>query len=163
MPKTKKEIVKVKKPCTSKKTTSKKLKKPAFKFNIHEIVKQRRLEGKLLKQTANLGTNLEEEMKVIDELYLEQLNQTTNFEDNDKLPLVSTHFDPVDFSNYNIPFKDNSDSDLTKLCIQRLHIMSMERNELKANIHFKRLMRTNWSPVFNVCFKNNKFYILLSI
>ncbi|XP_015373738.1 PREDICTED: uncharacterized protein LOC107168745 [Diuraphis noxia] len=149
MPKPKKETVKDKKPCTSKKTASKKLKKPPFKFNIHEIVKKRRLEGKLLEQTAKLRTNLEEEIEVIDELYQEKLHPTTDFEENDKLPLVSTHFDPVSFSNYNIPFKNNSDSDLTKLCIQRLHIMSIERNELEANIHFNHLMRANWSPVFD--------------
>jgi len=161
MPKTKKETMKDKKPCTSKKTATKKLKKPAFKFNINEIIKKRRLEGKLLEQTSKLGTKLDEEMKVVDELYPEQLSPTTDLnEDNDKLPLVSTHFDPDDFSNYNIPFKDDSDSDLSKLCIQRLYLMSIERNEIEANIHFNHLMKANWSPVFDVCFKNNKFYSL---
>jgi len=153
MPRKKKETLNDKKPCTSKKTASKQSKRPVFKFDIHEIVKRRKLEGKLLEQTAKH----EEEMKVIDKLYQEQLSQTIDFEANDKLPLVSTHFDPVGFSNYNIPFKENSDSDFKKLCVQRLHIMSIEGNELQANIHFNHLLRANWSPGFDVCFQNNKF------
>lgn len=153
MAKTKKKPTKDKKPSIPKKNTPKKLKRPVFKFDIHEILKNRQLEGKLMEQTAKL----EEEMKVVDKLYQEQLNETIDFEGNDILPLVSIHFNPVDCCNYNIPFKDNSDSDLTKLCIQRLQIMLIEGNELEANIHFNHLMGANWSPIFDVCFKNNKF------
>jgi len=151
MPKTKKKTTKDKKSYTSKKNASKQLKRPIYKFDIQEILKNRRLEGKLLEQTAKF----EEEMKVVDKLYQEQLNETIDFEGNEKLPLVSIHFNPVGCCNYNIPFNDNSDSDLTKLCIQRLQIMLIERNELEANIHFNHLMRANWSPLFDVCFKNN--------
>lgn len=151
MLKTKKKTVKDKKQRTSKKNVSKQLKRPVFKFDVHEIVKNRRLEGKLLEQTAKL----EAEMKVVDKLYQEQLNEPIDFEGNDKLPLVSIHFNPVDCCNYNIPFKENSDSDVTKLCLQRLQIMLIEGNELEANIHLNHLMRANWSPVFDVCFKKN--------
>ncbi|CAI6345314.1 unnamed protein product [Macrosiphum euphorbiae] len=145
MAKTKKKPTKDKKPSIPKKNTPKKLKRPVFKFDIHEILKNRQLEGKLMEQTAKL----EEEMKVVDKLYQEQLNETIDFEGNDILPLVSIHFNPVDCCNYNIPFKDNSDSDLTKLCIQRLQIMLIEGNELEANIHFNHLMGANWSPIFD--------------
>ncbi|XP_022178168.1 uncharacterized protein LOC111039145 [Myzus persicae] len=145
MPRKKKDTMNNKKPYTSKNTASKQPKRPVFKFDMNEIVKRRQLEGKLLEQTAKQ----EEEMKVIDKLYQEQLNQTIDFESNEKLPLVSTHFDPDDFSNYNIPFKENSDSDFKKLCVQRLHIMSIEGNELQANIHFNHLLRANWSPGFD--------------
>jgi len=153
MPKTKKKTMKDKKLYTSKKNASKKLKKPVFKFDIHEILKNRQLEEKLMEQTAKF----EEEMKVVDKLYQEQLNDFIDLEDNEKIPLVSVHFNRVDCCNYNIPFKDDSDSDLTKLCIQRLQIMLIEGNELEANIHFNHLLRANWSPVFDVCYKNNKF------
>lgn len=153
MPKTKKKTVKDKKSCSSKNTAPKQLKRPVFKFDINEILKNRQLEGMLLEQTAKL----EEEMKVVDKLYQEQLNETSDPEDNDKLPLVSIHFNPVDCCNYNIPFKENSNSDLTTLCIQRLQIMLIEGNELTANIHFNHLMSANWSPVFDVCFKYNQF------
>ncbi|XP_060878120.1 uncharacterized protein LOC132950616 [Metopolophium dirhodum] len=145
MPKTKKKTMKDKKLYTSKKNASKQPKKPVFKFDIHEILKNRQLEGKLMEQTAKF----EEEMKVVDKLYQEQLNDIIDFEGNDKLPPVSIHFNPVDCCNYNIPFKEDSDSDSTKLCIQRLQIMLIEGNELEANIHFNHLLRANWSPVFD--------------
>lgn len=107
-----------------------------------------------MKQSAEL----DEEMKVIDDLYQEKVNQTIDFEDSDKLPLVLMNEDNVmiDHSNYNIPLKENSDTD--SLCLQRLQIMSIEQNELKANIHFNHLMKAKWSPDFDVCFENNKFY-----
>jgi len=80
-------------------------------------------------------------------------NQFFNLEKNDEIPDEPKHFCPVGISNYNIPFADTSDSDLTKLCLQRLQIMLIERNELGANIHFNHLMNANWSPVFGVCLK----------
>ncbi|XP_016658041.1 uncharacterized protein LOC107883100 [Acyrthosiphon pisum] len=144
MSKTKKETVKDKKPRSSKKTTVKRLKRPVYKFNIHEILKNRQLEKKLLEQTAKH----DEEMKVIDKSYQEL--KSLDFEDNDKLPLEPIHFNPVVSSNYNIPLKDSSDSDLTNLCMQRLQIMLIEGNELEAKIHFNHLMKANWSPVFDI-------------
>ncbi|CAI6371533.1 unnamed protein product [Macrosiphum euphorbiae] len=145
MPKTKKETVKDKKQCTSKKTAIKRIKRPVYKFNLHKILKNRQLEKNVWEQTAKH----DEEMKVIDESY-QELNETIDFEDNDKLPIESIHFDPAVLSNYNIPFKDSSDSDLTKLCMQRLQIMLIEGNELEASIHFNHLMKANWSPVFDI-------------
>ncbi|XP_025195249.1 uncharacterized protein LOC112594595 isoform X2 [Melanaphis sacchari] len=146
MPKTKKKAINDKKQCPSKRTVSKRQSRSAFKFDIKKILKERRSEGKLLKQSAKL----DEEMKIIDDLYQEKVNQTIDFEDNDKLPLVLKNLDRViiDHSNYNIPFKDNLDVDSTKLCIQRLRIMSIEENEVEANIHFNHLMKANWSPEF---------------
>uniref|UniRef100_A0A2S2NAR2 Uncharacterized protein n=1 Tax=Schizaphis graminum TaxID=13262 RepID=A0A2S2NAR2_SCHGA len=145
MPKTKKVSMNDKKQCTSKKTVSKRQKRSVFKFDIEKILKERRSEGKLLKQSAEL----DEEMKVIDDLYQEKVNQTIDFEDSDKLPPVLMNEDHVviDHSNYNIPLKENSDTD--SLCIQRLQIMSIEQNELEANIHFNHLMKAKWSPDFN--------------
>lgn len=66
-----------------------------------------------MEQTAKFN----KDMIVINEVYQEQINQNFDVEENDKAPLEPIHFDPVIFSNYNIPFKDNSDSELTKLCI----------------------------------------------
>ncbi|KAL5239224.1 hypothetical protein ACI65C_006634 [Semiaphis heraclei] len=127
--KSKGEIMKNKIPSSSKKTSSKKLTKPAFKLNIHEVLKNRRLEEKL---------------------YQEQVNQNFDVEDNDKPPLEPTHFDPAVFNNYHIPFKNNSDFDLTKLCIQRLQIMSIVGDEVAANIHLNYLKKANWTPVFDI-------------
>ncbi|XP_026805075.1 uncharacterized protein LOC113548408 [Rhopalosiphum maidis] len=145
MPKTKKVSMNDKKQCTSKKTVSKRQRRSVFKFDIQKILKERRSEGKLLKQSAEL----DEEMKVIDDLYQEKVNQTIDFEDSDKLPPVLMNEDHVmiDHSNYNIPLKENSDTD--SLCLQRLKIMSIEQNELKANIHFNHLMKAKWSPNFD--------------
>ncbi|XP_060854125.1 uncharacterized protein LOC132931987 [Rhopalosiphum padi] len=145
MPKTKNVSMNDKKQCTSKKIVSKRQRRSVFKFDIQKILKERRSEGKLLKQSAEL----DEEMKVIDDLYQEKVNQTIDFEDSDKLPLVLMNEDNVmiDHSNYNIPLKENSDTD--SLCLQRLQIMSIEQNELKANIHFNHLMKAKWSPDFD--------------
>ncbi|CAH1724467.1 unnamed protein product [Aphis gossypii] len=147
MPRTKKEAINNKKQCISKKTVPKRPRKPAFKFDIKKILKERRAEGRLLKQSAEL----DEEMKVIDDLYQEKVNETIDFEDINKLPLELTNLDHVviDRSNFNIPFKDNSIADSKKLCIQRFEIMSIEKNGLEANIHFNHLMKENWSPEFN--------------
>jgi len=150
MPKSKKGTIKEKKPSTSKKT--KRPKRPKFKFDIHEILRTRELEKKFLEQI--LGQTQEQTQEQTKE---DEIHQILDIEDNDKLPPKSIHFDPVDLSNYNIPFEDNSDSDLTKLCIQRLQIILIEGNELGANIHFNHLMKANWSPEFDVCFKNNTF------
>jgi len=81
-------------------------------------------------------TKFDEEMKVIDDLYQEKVNETINFEDNNKLPLKFTNLDHVviDRSNFNIPFKDNSNADSKKLCIQRFKIMSIEKNGLQTFI-----------------------------
>ncbi|XP_026818923.1 uncharacterized protein LOC113557546, partial [Rhopalosiphum maidis] len=113
-----------------------------FKFDIKKILKERRTEAKLLKQSAEL----DKEMTVIDALYQESVKQIFGFEDSDEVPLELMNSDHVDHSNYNIPFKENADTD--SLCLQRLQIMSIEGNELKANIHFNRLMKANWSPEF---------------
>lgn len=162
MPKTKKETMKHKKQCTTKKTASKRQKKSVFKFDIKKILEERRLEGKLLKQPAIV----DEEMIAADKLYQEAVKKMIENEDNDvQFPLESINsehniiIDSYNFgSNSNIPFDENSYSDLTKLCSERLKIMSVEKNELKAKLHFNHLMKENWSPVFDVCFKNNKFY-----
>lgn len=147
MPKTKKATLKAKKPLTSKKTASKRLKRPVFKFNIQEVLNNRQLEAKLLEQTPKL----KDDFQITDELCQEQLDKIFDLEDDDKLPLES--FDPMFFINYNIPFNDNSGSDFKKLCLQRLQIMSVEGNELRGKIQSNILMRANWSPLFDVCFK----------
>lgn len=156
MPKSNKEIINDNNQYTSTNTALKRQKKSVFKFDIQKILKERQLEGRLLKISAKL----DEEMKIIDALYQEKVNQTFDIEDNEQNSLVSSKSDTViiDRSNYNIFFKDFSDSDLTESCIERLQIMSIEENELEANIHFNHLMKANWSPVFDVCFEKNKFY-----
>ncbi|XP_022176748.1 uncharacterized protein LOC111038114 [Myzus persicae] len=143
MPKTKKATLKAKKPLTSKKTASKRLKRPVFKFNIQEVLNNRQLEAKLLEQTPKL----KDDFQITDELCQEQLDKIFDLEDDDKLPLES--FDPMFFINYNIPFNDNSGSDFKKLCLQRLQIMSVEGNELRGKIQSNILMRANWSPLFD--------------
>lgn len=147
MPKTKKETINDKKQCTLKTTVPKRQKKTSFKFDIKKILKERRAEGKLLKQSAKF----DEEMKVIDELYQEKVNETIDFEDNNKLPLELTNLKKVviDRSNFNIPFNDNSNADSKKLCIQRFKILSIESNAFQANIHLNHLKKANWSPEFN--------------
>lgn len=151
MPKTKKETIKDKKQRTLKKTASKRQKRSVFKFDIEKIIKERQLEGKLLKQAVKL----DEEMTIVDKLFQKNVKQIIDFKDNDKSPIASINSDHTIIdssnsgSNYNIPFNENSDSDLTKLCLQRLQILSIEENELEANIHFNHLMKANWTPVFD--------------
>jgi len=160
MPKTKKETINDKKQCTSKKTVSKRQRKFVFKFDMKKILEERWDEGnKLLKQSAES----DKEMIVnndLSQLYQENVNQTIDFEDNNTLPLELINMDHVvsDHSNYNIPFNDNSNADSTELCTQRFKIMSLEENEVVAKIHFNHLIKANWSPEFDVSFKNNKLY-----
>ncbi|KAL5238955.1 hypothetical protein ACI65C_006365 [Semiaphis heraclei] len=144
--KSKGETMKNEIPSSSKKTSSKKLKKPAFKFNIHEVLKNRRLEEKRLEQTVKFNQDKID----INEVYQEQVNQNFDVEDNDKPAQEPTHFGSAVFNNYHIPFKNNSDFDLTKLCIQRLQIMSIVGNEVAANIHLNYLKKSNWTPAFDI-------------
>lgn len=75
----------------------------------------------------------------------EKLENETN-----ELPEVSEDSLLDAYKNYNIPFED--DPDVSKSCSKRLHLMSIERDEIEANVHFGRLVKADWSPKLKVRF-----------
>jgi len=144
MPKIKKNVNDENK-CPNKMVVNKRY-KPVFKFDVKRILKERRDESEFWKKHAEL----DKEMKVIDDLFQEEVNHTIKHND-DEYPLVLPKVGYVifDHSKYNISFGDNYD--ITDPYSQQLLLMSIEGNELEANIIFNNLMKSNWSPVFKVC------------
>lgn len=134
------------------KTISKKQpksKSPSFKFDVKQILKERKAYNKYWERSAELDKQLE----VVDNLFQKEVNRVVAYTTSiDKVPDVSkAGFVVFDSSKYNIIFKNNSKLYVTKSCLLRLYLMSIEENELKANIHFYTLMNSNWLPIFDVC------------
>lgn len=118
-------------------TSSKpKKRKPVYKFDMKKILKERLAEKErnpaFYEKLRNINLVVPAEIK------------NTNVDEG--LPTLEHTI--IDFSNYNIPFNDITD--LKQSCLQRLHVLSIEQNEIVANIHFNILMKANWSPVLKV-------------
>lgn len=132
------------------KTISKKQpksKSPSFKFDVKQILKERKAYNKYWERSAELDKQLE----VVDNLFQKEVNRVITYTTINKVPDVSeSGFIVFDSSKYNIIFKNNSNLDVTKSYLERLYLMSIEENELEANIHFYNLMKSNWLPVFDV-------------
>jgi len=123
--------------------------KRIYKFDINRILKEREADAKLDEERDEL----DKQMKAIDDLFEAAVN-SNNINQN---ALSNMSYTTFNLTMYNIPFKE--DPDLTKSCVQRLHILSIEGNELEAMIHFHHLTMVNWYPVFHVC-SNNIFFLL---
>jgi hypothetical protein len=143
MPKIKKSVNDENK-CPSKITVNKR-NKSVFKFDMKRVLKERQVEGEFWKKHADL----DKEMKVVDDLFQEEVNNTIKH--NDKCPIVLPTVGYIIFnrSKYNMNFENKSDM-IESYSLQLL-LMSIEKNELKATIIFNNLMKSNWSPVFKVC------------
>lgn len=130
------------KPNNKKNKKKNKLKKHkvVYKFDIKQILKERKADKK--KKTEIYG-----ELKTISELPQVEINEANIKDIEQNLPTSENTHNGI---NYNIPFND--DPDVGKSCLQRLHIMSLEENEFLAHIHFNILMNANWTPVFEVRF-----------
>lgn len=142
MPKIKKAVNDENK-CPNKMTIKKKPKQ-VFKFDINKVLKERQAANVLMKKNAQF----DKEMKIVDDLFQEEVSQTIKKED--KHPAVIPILGCVifDHSKYNVNFEDNYDK--IESYSQKLLLMSIEENELEANIIFNNLMKSNWSPVFVV-------------
>lgn len=121
-------------------------KKPPFKFNIKEILEERKRFAELSEERAQTI----EQMKAYDNMLKLQVENIFG-EDDNKSSLVSPKLDFFDNSKYNIPFSENVYTNIAESCSQRLLIMSIEQNELQTNIHYNHLINAKWSPELNVC------------
>jgi len=129
------------------KLTVQKRSKPVFKFDMKRILKERQAECEFWKKNAEI----DKEMKVVDDLFQKEVNNIINQSD-DKLVLPKSGYVIFDPSKFNVNFEENSDI-TGSYYSQQLLLMSIEGNELEANIIFNNLMNSNWSPVFEVCLK----------
>lgn len=141
MPKIKKNINDENKPPNKLMT---KRSKPVFKFDMKKILKERQAEDEFWKKNAEI----DKEMKVIDDLFQKEVNSTIKLDD-DKLVLPTVGYVIFDPTKFNVSFEENSN--IPGSYSQQLLLMSIEGNELSANIIFNNLMNSNWSPVFEVC------------
>lgn len=141
MPKIKKNVNDENK-CPKKMTVNKKSKQ-VFKFDMKRILKERQAEGEFWKKNAEL----DKEMKIVDDLFQKEVNNA--IQQNDELVLPTVGYVIFDPSKFNVSFQENYN--LTRSYSQQLLLMSIEGNELKANIIFNNLKKSNWSPVFEVC------------
>jgi len=119
--------------------------KPVFKFDMKKILKERQAEREFWKKNAEI----DKEMKIVDDLFQKEVNYTINQSD-DKLVVPKFGYVIFDPSKFNVSFEENSDI-TGSYYSQQLLLMSIEGNDLEANIIFNNLMKSNWSPVFEVC------------
>jgi len=119
--------------------------KPVFKFDMKKILKERQAECEFWKKNAEI----DKEMKIVDDLFQKEVNYTINQSD-DKLVVPKFGYVIFDPSKFNVSFEENSDI-TGSYYSQQLLLMSIEGNDLEANIIFNNLMKSNWSPVFEVC------------
>lgn len=129
----------------------KKRSKSAFKFDMKEVLKERLADNELWEKNAKL----DKQMKIVDDLFQKKVIQTFASLNNNNSAISPTFGLAVfDRSKYNIQFNnimDSSDSDTSNLYFQKLFKMSVEENELEANIYFIELIGVNWSPGLDVC------------
>ncbi|XP_025205348.1 uncharacterized protein LOC112601785 [Melanaphis sacchari] len=127
--------------CPNKMTINKKC-KSVFQFDMKKILKKRQAEDDFWKKHADL----DKEMKVVDDLFQKEVNNTIKHIDKYTPTLPNVGYIIFDPSKYNLNFNDKFD--ITRSHSQQLLLMSIEKNELEANIIFNNLMKSNWSPVF---------------
>jgi len=128
--------------------------KPVYKFDMKKILKERQAEDEFWKKNAEI----DKEMKVVDDLFQKEVNSTIKLDD-DKLVLPTVGYVIFDPSKFNVSFEKNSN--IPGSYSQQLLLMSIERNELSANIIFNNLMNSNWSPLFEVCLTALIVYTIL--
>lgn len=138
MPKIKK--IKNKENNLPKKMATKKQNKQIFNFDMKKILKERQAESEYWKRSEEL----DKEIKAVNILYDKEINQIK------EQSSVSPKFGFIIFngSKYNILFKNINDANITSLS-QKFIKMSVEKNELVANIHYNNLVNANWSPALN--------------
>jgi len=119
--------------------------KSGFKFDMKRILKERQAESEFLKKHADL----DKEMKVVNDLFREEVNNAIDHDDSFPLVLPKVGYVIFDRSKCSINFEDNPSS--IGFYSQQLLLMSVVKSELEANIIFNNLMTSNWSPVFEVC------------
>jgi len=133
-----------------KKMTVKKKTKPVFKFAMKRTLKDRQAECEFWKK----NDELDKKMKVVDDLFQKEVNNTIKQNEDTYPPVLPTIgyviFDP---SKFNVSSEENPD--ITGSYLQRLLLMSIEKNELKAKTIFNNLVKSNWSPVFEVCLQHS--------
>ncbi|XP_050522515.1 uncharacterized protein LOC126895077 [Daktulosphaira vitifoliae] len=120
----------------SPKVQSRPVKKP-FKFDIKKILKERQADNEFWKQSAEL----DEEIKIVEDLFQKEIIKSKNIPSSSNLSMKGwVIFDPLKFKNKNVVLnKMKSHSEI-------LLRMSVEQDELKANIIFNNLFNANWSP-----------------
>lgn len=136
--------------CPMKNISSKKqpkLKSHPFKFDMKQILKERKAQDKYWERSAEI----DKQMKVVDDLFQKEVNRVIAYENNKFPDLSKSGFVVFDSSKYNNNFKKNVFSNVTKPYLYRFYLMSIEENELEANCHFNNLSNSNWLPMFNVC------------
>lgn len=116
-----------------------------YEFNFQQILKERQEECEFWRKNDELN----EEMKVVDELYYKAVNEV--YVPDINLPSPNLGYHIFDYSKYNLLFNNNLESGIKNVYSQQLLIMSIEKDQLEANIHFLQLMQANWTPVLNVC------------
>lgn len=133
--------------------------KPVYKFDVQAILNERQAENERLKKSAakqKQSSTESKEKKTIDDLFEASVSSIEkcfkSFEEEDypmcsKTKLVYAIFDNT---KYNMHFKNNSDFSTTESGLQQLILMSIEKNEIQANINFNNLLNANWSPVIGV-------------
>jgi len=121
--------------------------KKVFKFDIQKILKERQADNDFWKRSAEIDKHME----AVDILYQAEVNKPL-FENVIKsVPTKMGHV-IFDHAKYNILFKNKQNIDIIQSFSHQLLLMSIEENELIANIHFINLMKADWSPSLNVCF-----------
>lgn len=131
--------------------TQKRKKKSNFKFDLHQILKERKAEEndeKLWKRSEEE----EEEMRKLDELFKKKVKSIFGSND-DKVTPPKFGLKIFDHSKYNLRYNDIIDSlksDTSKLNSIKLLEMSVEVNEFEAHIHYSQLIKAEWSPTFDV-------------
>lgn len=135
-------------------SSKQKKKKPVYKFDMIKVLKKR-----LALKEKNPAYY--EKLRNIKLVVPAELNNTNvGIELPSVLPTLEEHA-ITDFSNYNIRFNDITD--LKQSCLQRLRVLSIEQNEVKAIIHFNILMKANWSPVLKVRTISIKFLVFYQV
>lgn len=119
------------------------IKSPGFNFDMKSILKERQAENLYWKKNAEI----DEELKIIDELFQKEIQHTIDIDCSPVLPTLG--YVIFDYSKYN-NIKVNTNSD-TNSCSERFLSMSIEENELSALIHFHHLIEVDWLPEMDVC------------
>lgn len=150
MPKIKKNIVNDENEVPNKRGAPMKKQFTPYKFDIQRILKERKADDELNKKSAEL----DEQLKVVDDLYQNSVKQLFVCDENKNSPEPPKKQGYIifDHSKYNTTFEYNSDSFKKLSNSQKLFIkMSTNKNECTVNVYFKHLVEANWSPALDVC------------
>lgn len=146
MPRVKKKNNNDENSCPLKNFVPKIRRKPVFKFDAKKILKNRQAENELLKKKADF----DEEMKIVNDLFQAEVENSKKYEEEKCAITSKLVYSLFDYTKFNVHFNKNSDLCMTKSWSQQLLLMSIEEDELKANINFKNLFDANWLPGMSV-------------